>query len=173
VRRLTVEASREETPSWSRDGRWLYFSSNRSGRFEIWKVAIHQRDRMLQVTYEGGTNPLESADGKQLFYRKGGPATLEIWSRPVNGSEESSVLGPIHAAPPAWVPDLDGIYFIEPAWRIAHYRFATRATTTIVTLPKDAVVANPGLALSPDRRWLLYGQRDRSVSDIMLVENFR
>jgi hypothetical protein len=73
----------------------------------------------------------------------------------------------------AWVPDRHGIYFIEPAWRIAYYRFATGATTPIVRLPHDAMVASPGLALSPDGRWLLYGQRDRSVSDIMLVENFR
>ena len=174
IRRLTWEPSREETPSWSRDGRWLYFSSNRSGTFEIWKLVIDQPAQVLQVTYGGGTHPLESADGKQLFYTKGGPANLEIWRRPVNGDEESRVLGPIHAAPPgAWVPDLDGIYYIEPAWRIAYYRFATGATTTIVPLPQDAVVANPGLALSPDGRWLLYGQRDRFVSDIMLVENFR
>ena len=81
---------------------------------------------------------------------------------------------PFEAAPAgAWVPDPDGIYFIEPAWRIAYYRFATGATTTIVPLRQDAVVANPGLALSPDGRWLLYGQRDRSGSDIMLIENFR
>ena len=174
IRRLTWEPSREETPSWSRDGRWLYFSSNRSGTFQIWKLVIDQPAQVLQVTYGGGTNPHESADGKQLFYTKGGPANLEIWRRPVNGDEESRVLGPIHAAPPgAWVPDPDGIYYIEPAWRIAYYRFATGATRTIVPLPQDAVVANPGLALSPDGRWLLYGQRDRSVSDIMLVEDFR
>ena len=84
------------------------------------------------------------------------------------------MLGPIHGAPAgAWVPDPHGIYFIEPTWRIAYYRFATGATTPVVRLPQDAVVARPGLALSPDGRWLLYGQRDRSVSDIMLVEPFR
>ena len=174
VRRLTMEPSREDTPSWSRDGRWLYFSSNRSGTFEIWKLAIDEPAHVLQVTHGGGTNPLESADGKHLFYKKGRATDLEIWSTPVNGRGESRVLGPIHGAPAgAWVPDLHGIYFIEPAWRIAYFRFATGATTPVVPLPQDAVVATPGLALSPDGRWLLYGQRDRSVSDIMLVENFR
>lgn len=174
VRRLTVEPSQEDTPSWSRDGRWLYFSSNRSGTFEIWKVDVHQPVQPVQVTHGGGTNPFESADGQHLFYQKGEATDLEIWSRPISGSEESRVLGPIHGAPAgAWVPDPHGIYFIEPTWRIAYYRFATGATTPVVRLPQDAVVARPGLALSPDGRWLLYGQRDRSVSDIMLVEPFR
>jgi Tol biopolymer transport system component len=67
VRRLTTEPFREETPSWSRDSRWLYFASNRSGAFEIWKLAVDQPARVLQVTHTGGTNPVESADGRQLF----------------------------------------------------------------------------------------------------------
>jgi Tol biopolymer transport system component/DNA-binding winged helix-turn-helix (wHTH) protein len=173
IRRLTSEPSREETPSWSRDERWIYFSSNRSGTFEIWKLAIDQPAQVIQVTHGGGTNPLESADGKQLFYKKGGVPDFEIWSTRVDGGDETRVLGPIRAAPAgAWVPDLRGIYFMEPG-RIAYHQFATGGTTPIVTLPKDAVVPAPGLALSPDGRWLLYGQRDRSGSDIMLLENFR
>ena len=174
IRRLTVEPSGEETPSWSRDGRWLYFSSNRSGTFEIWKLAIDQPAQVMQVSYKGGMNPVESADGKQLFYKKGGAANLEIWTTPVNGGETTRVLGPIESAPAgAWVPDLRGIYFVQPAWRIVYYQFATGVTTPIVTLARGAMVPNPGLALSPDGRWLLYGQRDRFGSDIMLVENFR
>jgi Tol biopolymer transport system component/DNA-binding winged helix-turn-helix (wHTH) protein len=173
IRRLTLEPSREENPSWSRNGRWLYFSSNRSGTFEIWKLAIEQPDRALQVTHGGGTHPLESADGQRLFFKKAGTPGLEIWSAHVDGGDEARVLGPIRAAPGgAWVPDRHGIYFIEPG-RIAYSRFATAGTTTVLTLPTDSVVGDPGLALSPDGRWLLYGQMDRSGSDVMLVENFR
>ncbi len=157
IRRLTVDPAGDETPSWSQDGRWLYFSSNRSGTFDIWKLAIDQPAQVIRVTQEGGTNPVESAD-RRLFYNRGGPTTLEIWSRPVNGGDESRVLGPIKGAlTSSWVPDLHGIYFIEPAWRIAYYEFATGRTKPIVTLTKDAMVGNPGLALSPDGRWLLYG----------------
>jgi Tol biopolymer transport system component/DNA-binding winged helix-turn-helix (wHTH) protein len=173
IRQLTVEPSEEETPSWSRDGHWLYFSSNRSGRFEIWKLAIDQPSQVVQVTRGGGTNPLESPDGKQLFYKKGERTALEIWTTPVSGGESTRVLGPIEGAlAGAWVPDASGIYFIEPAWRIVYHQFSTGRATTIVTLGKDAMVVNPGLTLSPDGRWLLFAQRDRSTSDIMLVENF-
>jgi Tol biopolymer transport system component len=174
-RRLTVEPSEEETPSWSGNGRWLYFSSNRSGKFEIWKLAIDEPSHVIQITRGGGTNPLQSPDGAQLFYNKGGERqALEIWSTPVSGGESTHVIGPIEGAlAGAWVVDSAGIYFIEPAWRIVYHQFATGRATPIVTLGKDAMVANPGLTLSPDGRWLLFAQRDRSTSDIMLVENFQ
>ena len=37
-RRLTADPSNEHRPSWSRDGRWIYFASDRTGRFEVWRV---------------------------------------------------------------------------------------------------------------------------------------
>ncbi len=89
----------------------------------------------------------------------------------MNG-DETRLLGPIYSGA-GWVPDDHGIYFIEPARRIAYYRFATGAITPIAALAKEPRVFNAGLALSPDGRWLLYAQMDRAGADIMLVENFR
>jgi Tol biopolymer transport system component len=38
ARRLTTESSQNILPSWSHDGRWVYFCSNRSGSSEVWKA---------------------------------------------------------------------------------------------------------------------------------------
>jgi Tol biopolymer transport system component len=172
IRRVTAESSHEEAPAWSRDGRWLYFSSNRSGLFEIWKVEAAGSGPAIQVSRGGGTNPVESPDRQHVYYRKA-TSGLTIYRTPVNGGDEVQVMGPIPRAPVgAWVPDADGIYFIRP-WEIAYYRFATGRATAIVMLPQDSIVSAPGLSLSPDGQWLLYGQRDRLGSDIMLVEGFR
>ena len=90
----------------------------------------------------------------------------------MNGGPETRVLGPIRSRA-GWVPDQHGIYFIEPTRGIAYYRFATGDTTPILALRNASSPFNPGLALSPDGRWLLYAQMDRAGADLMLVENFR
>jgi Tol biopolymer transport system component len=168
----TSEPSAEETPSWSYDGRWVYVSSNRSGVFEIWKIAIDQSAPALQLTHGGGMNPRESADGKRVFYVRRMDAALEIWSVEVNGGAEMRVLGPIRSRA-GWAPDRNGMYFIDPSGQIAYYRFATASTSPIVVMRGVSYQYNPGLALSPDGRWLLYAQIDRYGADLMLAENFR
>jgi Tol biopolymer transport system component len=40
--RVTNDAAIDWTPAWSPDGRYLYFSSNRSGGFSLWRVAIDE-----------------------------------------------------------------------------------------------------------------------------------
>jgi hypothetical protein len=35
LRQVTRDPGLENVPSWSRDGRFIYYSSNRTGRFEV------------------------------------------------------------------------------------------------------------------------------------------
>jgi Tol biopolymer transport system component len=70
IQQLTSDPSSDHTPSWSRDGHWVYFSSNRSGAFEIWKTRLDDPGRLLQLTHGGGTRPRESTDGSRLLYIK-------------------------------------------------------------------------------------------------------
>ena len=172
VRQLTTDSSTEINPAWSKDGRWVYFSSNRSGPFEIWKMALDGSEQAGQITRGGGTNPREAPDGSRLFYVKRGASGLEIWSTMAQDAGETRVLGPIRS-PAGWVPDLSGIYFIEPSGRISYHRLATGSTTPIATPANNPRFFNNQLALSPDGRWLLYTRSDSSGADIVLVENFR
>ena len=68
-RLLTGGPFNSQVPSWSRDGEWIYFSSDRSGRFEIWRIPS-QGGSAEQVTRDGGYVARESADGKTLYYTK-------------------------------------------------------------------------------------------------------
>ena len=61
-RRLTFEPGEDSIPSFSTDGRFIYFTSKRSGVFEIWKMPVSGGDA-VQVTRNGGVVALESMDG--------------------------------------------------------------------------------------------------------------
>src|SRR5262249_11624589 len=66
-RRLTTDPAEDIVPSWSRDGRWIYFTSNRSGRLQIWKMPAGGGEA-VQMTRQGGFEPVESPDGRRLYF---------------------------------------------------------------------------------------------------------
>ncbi|HEX5818978.1 MAG TPA: protein kinase [Gemmatimonadales bacterium] len=67
----------EQYPAVSADGRWLAYVSNQSGRNEIYVRALAGTGEALQVSVDGGVEPLWGPDGRELFYR-GGPATAPM-----------------------------------------------------------------------------------------------
>lgn len=175
-RRLSWERSEDIAPSWSRDGRWIYFTSNRGGQFQIWKMSV-EGGNPTQVTRQGGYVSVESPDGKYLYYTKG-HTTPGIWRVPVEGGEETMVLDTLKAGfLRYWAVVDQGIYFAtratSPRPTILFFSFASGQLTEVLTLEKPLLVGAPGLSVSPEGRWLIFAQIDRSESDIMLVDGFR
>jgi serine/threonine protein kinase/Tol biopolymer transport system component len=56
-------------PSLSPDGHWMAYSTNESGRYEIYVRAFPGPGATVQVSRDGGTEPLWSADGSSLYFR--------------------------------------------------------------------------------------------------------
>src|SRR5712691_1391736 len=73
-------------PNWSRDGKWIYFYSDRGGgSFQLWKMPL-TGGPPVQITKNGGVFGAESADGRFLYYSKfDAPG---IWKMPLNGGDE-------------------------------------------------------------------------------------
>lgn len=62
----------EEAPAISPDGRWMSFASDESGRYEIYVVPFpNTATAKWVVSTQGGTEPLWSHSGRELFYRDG------------------------------------------------------------------------------------------------------
>lgn len=176
-RRLTAEPADDVLPSWSHDGRWIYFASNRSGQMQIWKMPATGQQEAIQVTKQSGFEGFESADGQWLYYTKGRGLSA-IWRVPVDGGTEAPIFDfqqPGYSR--VWALAGDGIYFaatdsyLHPM--IKFFRFATGQMTTVATIERGLPQGVSGLAVSPDGRWLLYPQIEQQGSDIILMENFR
>jgi hypothetical protein len=62
----------EEDPVLSPDARWLAYSSSEAGDRQIYvRPYPDTQSARWQVTSEGGSQPLWSADGSELYYRRG------------------------------------------------------------------------------------------------------
>jgi serine/threonine-protein kinase len=57
--------------SLSPDGRWLAYTSNESGRIEVYVRPFHGSGGKVQISTDGGDQPLWSRGGHELYYRDG------------------------------------------------------------------------------------------------------
>jgi Tol biopolymer transport system component/DNA-binding winged helix-turn-helix (wHTH) protein len=161
-------------PFWSHNGLWILFTSHTTGTNQVWKIPA-AGGKAIQVTENGGMFPIESPDGRLIYYAKQGDTT-RIWQVPTQGGAELPVRGmPIVRYARDIVVATDGIYFVDqisPRPGIDFFAFKSQRVSRILDV-KNPAPWNCGLSLSPDRRQLLYTQVDRSFSEIMLVDHFR
>jgi len=59
----------ERAPAFSPDGRWLAYVSDESGRDEVYVLPYPGPGGKVAISTGGGTEPVWSADGRELFYR--------------------------------------------------------------------------------------------------------
>lgn len=55
----------------SPDGRWIAYQSTESGQLEVYATPFPGPGPRIAVSANGGTDPLWSADGRELYYTKG------------------------------------------------------------------------------------------------------
>ena len=166
-------------PSFSRDGRWIYFANNKDQR--VWKIAPTGGEP-VPVTSNAGSVSIESVDGRDLYYLDTAtPAGL--WRQPLSGGAPTKLLdGVINSC---FDVIAGGIYYLDrdratPATtnlinqsrtaRLQYYDFATRRSTLIA--PELGAV-NLGLSASSDGRTLFFARTDASADELMLVEKFK
>ncbi|HLV96763.1 MAG TPA: winged helix-turn-helix domain-containing protein [Candidatus Acidoferrales bacterium] len=179
----TIPGADNLVPSWSRDGKWIYFTSKRGNApFQLWKTPL-KGGPPVQITKSGGLAAAESADGRFLYYSKF--EADGIWKMPLNGGPESRVLDqPFGYLWFNWALGKNGIYFLNHAESspatadffevspatVDFFDFSTGKITRIAAVHKPM---GGGLALSPDGKSLLYVETEFEESSIMLLKNFR
>jgi Tol biopolymer transport system component/DNA-binding winged helix-turn-helix (wHTH) protein len=170
-KRMTTHPTNDGNPSWSRDGRWIYFDSARTGEPQVWKIPEGGGDA-IQVTRDGGLAPLESPDGKFIYYTKA-LFNTSVWRLPVEGGQATKLIENLSDLRNLVIVR-KGIYFVPQKGTglgssIEFLDFATNHTKRVASFGKPS---DWGLALSPDGRWILYTQVDQAGAELRLVENF-
>jgi len=167
----TLPGSDNGGPSWSRDGKWIYFCSDKSGGpLQLWKVQ-YEGGVPIRVTSNGGVSAIESVDRRFLYYSKWGAPG--VWRMLIEGGPESRILDqPDGTDWYNWGVTSRGVYFIDshakPA-TIKFFEFATGKQFPVFVPPRQPSV---GLAVSQSGDYILYSQRDLAESSIVLVKNF-
>jgi dipeptidyl aminopeptidase/acylaminoacyl peptidase len=131
-RQLTRDTYKDRVPRWSPDGRSILFYSNRSGKYEAWKIGadgggLEQLTRLDQPVY----NPVWSPDGRRLAINLGAElgALIDLRlplesRRPQPLAERGEEPGPF--APDSWSPDGRWLAGYRSADGFDLYSFAAR-----------------------------------------------
>jgi Tol biopolymer transport system component/DNA-binding winged helix-turn-helix (wHTH) protein len=167
----TFPETNNGAPSWSRDGKWIYFFSGHDTGYQLWKIPVNGGSP-IRVTTQGGVHGIESMDGRFLFYSKFGEHG--IWKRSLETGEESRL--PVSSCCwDTWDVTRDGIYFlnldIQPNGRIEFFDFAHDQISPVLTLDKPPSLFG-GLAVSPDGKSLIFGLNELNECYIMVMKNF-
>ena len=166
-RRITSGDYENVVPSWSRDGKSIYFASNRTGKWEVWKHSITSGQES-QVTRNGGFAALESYDGKTLYYSKfeGGG----LWS--LSEGQERHLTDTPHLGDwGQFAVTQDGIYLID-SWAEAgptllYYDLRSQHTSPVLLFSESPRHWSSNLTSTRDGRILFYVQEERHGSILM------
>jgi Tol biopolymer transport system component len=173
-RKLDIDVRGNSFPTWSHDGRWIYFINGSDvHKAAVWKVPSHG-GHATQIANQESLYPQESPDGKYVYFIRGG-----LWRVGSDGVGELKVTGIPEMIGQAeiWSPFGSGIYFLGSAdgkIEIDFFDLNSGKLSRIFVLDKFPPLDDwtGGLSVSSDGRWLLFPQVDEQSSDIMMVENW-
>ena len=62
-------AFEKDEPQFSYDGKWLAYTSNESGSFQVNVISFPKAEQRLQITRDGGGQPRWREDAREIYYR--------------------------------------------------------------------------------------------------------
>ena len=166
-KQVTFDRSNDISPAASPDGRYIVFTSNRSGNFEIWRMNL-DGSNVLQLTRSNGANPPSiSPDGRWVIYLSSGDSCL--YRVPMEGGEPERIatnaVGVSTVSP-------DGrliAYFAQGrnAWGIAVDSFVDGSPLKRFEVGSHSL-NNTSLKWTPEGKGLLYSQSSDGAANIWM-----
>ena len=174
---LTTGSQLIESISVSPDRRWIYFTSDRAGNSDIWRMP-RTGGEPVQVTTDVADEfaPEQSPDGAWLAYYSLRHGSRDIWVRPTgHGDPVRLTTDPEEEHQPHWSLDGTRLCYSQSSARatqqsIRMIRREGNAWSTPVTLPDASGAPNRLLGCAgwlPDGRTLVVHDADRSMIAVM------
>jgi Tol biopolymer transport system component/DNA-binding winged helix-turn-helix (wHTH) protein len=161
-------------PAWSLDGKWIYFASDRTGDYQIWKMPS-AGGALERITRNGGLDPIVSPDGRHLYYAK--PPPLQgIWTVSIEGGPEVQVVERGRSL--AFDVADTGIFIMDtsakPQATVEMFRFGSRTLVPVARLPAGLRIPEGAwVNVTRDGRSMLYVRFDQWTSDIEMLPGIR
>ena len=170
-KRLTTSSAQDRFPHYSPDGKWIYFSSRRSGNWEVWRMPVAGGESQAQqVTFDGAYFSVPTADGTLYFSRD---FYAGLWRLKPGGKPELVVpdLQPEDCT--NWHLARDRIWYVQRPvrgvpWLASHPFTAGSAGQKLTPLPMLSYKTE--LGLTPDGK-ILMAQVVSDESDLMLLSH--
>ena len=138
-RQLTNNSFSDVHPRMSPDGRYIFFTSNRSGSSQVWRMNVDGTNQVQLTKREGGHPIFVTPDGKWLYFESGLHQTL--WRVSSEGGDETEISKGI-IQNPAFSPDGAFVaYFFrdetDSRLKIGVMLVETRTVSRIFALPAN------------------------------------
>jgi gamma-glutamyltranspeptidase/glutathione hydrolase len=136
--RLTAGPEWDRDPAWTRDGRAIVFSSDRSGNFDLWRINVGPNGTIgtpeqLTNASDDESAPSVAADGSIAFVRGHGN-TARIWIRAADGTEKRLNTREQVESAPQFSPDGSRLAYVlssETGRRLVVRRVGTTRDSTV------------------------------------------
>jgi Tol biopolymer transport system component len=156
-------------PSWSRDGRYIYFDTTRGGAPEIWRQDLKTNQDQV-IAPAGFMVGIESPDGKRVFYQEN--EQRHVWVSDPDGGSPRQLLQVSPTPDLDWAPVGVSIYFASstPAGGadILAFDVNNGKLRKLGHVGQNLALGTPSFAVSPDGQTILYAAIDNSSSEIKL-----
>ena len=170
-RQMTQGAGNQQWPSWSRDGRWIYFRLAEGTSSDTWKLPA-AGGPVERVTREGSASfAVESMDGKDLIHKRNDEDS-PLLALPIGGGPVRQLLPCVHGV--NFAVGLAGIYYAAcgPGPVRSIHLFDRTARDRVLGSVRDVSPYQlDRLAVSPDGKTILI-QQQTLESDLVLIDNF-
>jgi serine/threonine protein kinase len=173
-RRLATQAGDESVPTWSHDGRWIYFTSMQGASArDVWRVSADGKISERLIREGSGPFACEAMDGKTLLFQPR-DADSPLMAMPLKGGAARQLVPCVKNS--AFGVGPQGVYYVpcdrspNPSLHVLDLKTGRdRRLGTLDGITERAL----GLSVSPDGRTIVYLRELGVKADLMLIENFR